>query len=140
MQGTLRTNNRDSRDKLVKRVEEVVSCVAKTYGGSAELQWISQVPPLICSSALTESVVRYLKELPIPGLSFYPGASASASEDFAVIAEAVPSAFLYLSAGFQDERGAYPAHNPKVRFNEAVCPIGVASLVHCAKRWLEDNA
>lgn len=57
-----------------------------------------------------------------------------------MIAEAVPSAFLYLSAGFQDERGAYPAHNPKVRFNEAVCPIGVASLVHCAKRWLEDNA
>lgn len=140
MQGTLRTNNRDSRDKLVRRIEEVAQAVAKVYGGSAELQWISQVPPLICSSALTESVVRYLKELPIPGLSFYPGASASASEDFAVIAEAVPSAFLYLSAGFQDERGAYPAHNPKVRFNEAVCPIGVASLVHCAKRWLEDNA
>ena len=140
LQGTLRTNNRDSRDKLVRRIEEVAQAVAKVYGGSAELQWISQVPPLICSSALTESVVRYLKELPIPGLSFYPGASASASEDFAVIAEAVPSAFLYLSAGFQDERGAYPAHNPKVRFNEAVCPIGVASLVHCAKRWLEDNA
>ena len=81
-----------------------------------------------------------MKAMNIPGAMPYPNVSASASEDFAVIAEAVPSAFLYLSAGFQDERGAYPAHNPKVRFNEAVCPIGVASLVHCAKRWLEDNA
>lgn len=140
MQGTLRTNNRGSRDKLVRRIEEVVPGVAKVYGGSAELEWISQVPPLICNPALTESVVRYLKELPVPGLRFYPGVSASASEDFAVVAEKVPAAFLYLSAGFPDERGAYPAHNPKVRFNEAVCPIGVASLVHCAKRWLEENA
>ena len=60
-----------------------------------------------------------------------------ASEDFAKIAERVPSAFLYLSAGFPDERGAYSAHNPKVRFNEEVCPIGAAAYAHCAARWLE---
>ncbi len=139
MQGTLRTNDRDSRKKLVGRIEEAAQAVAKVYGGSAELEWISQVPPLICDPVLTESVVRYMKELPIPSLSFYPGVCASASEDFAVVVEKVPSAFLYLSAGFPDEGGEYPAHNPKVRFNEAVCPIGVASLVHCAKRWLEEN-
>lgn len=51
----------------------------------------------------------------------------------------MPSAFLYLSAGFLDERGDAPAHNPKVRFNEEVCPIGVSCLTHCAIRWLEEN-
>ena len=28
--------------------------------------------------------------------------------------------------GFLDERGIYSAHNPKVRFNEDVCPVGAA--------------
>ena len=46
---------------------------------------------------------------------------------------------MYLSAGFPDERGDAPAHNPRVRFNEDVCPVGVSCLVHCAVRWLEEN-
>ena len=53
------------------------------------------------------------------------------------MAERVPSTFMYLSAGFEDERGEAPAHNPKVRFNEDVCAIGPACLALCATRWLE---
>ena len=76
-----------------------------------------------------------MEELPIPGLTPVPDSSASASEDFATIAEKVPSVFMYLSAGDTDERGDAPAHNPKVRFNEDVCPIGSACLAHSAVRW-----
>ena len=46
---------------------------------------------------------------------------------------------MYLSAGFLDERGDAPAHNPKVRFNEDVCPIGASALAHCATEWLKNN-
>ena len=44
--------------------------------------------------------------------------------------------FMYLSAGYMDDRGKYSAHNPKVQFNEDVCPIGAACLAHCATRYL----
>ena len=88
---------------------------------------------------MTDEMVRYMQELPIPGLTPVPNTSASASEDFAAIAEKVPSVFMYLSAGYMDERGDAPAHNPKVRFNEDVCPIGSACLAHCAVRWLEEH-
>lgn len=111
---------------------------AQVFGGSAGIEMISRVPPLVCDYHMTK-VVRYMQELPIPGLTPVPGTSASASEDFASIAEKVPSAYMYLSAGFMDERGDAPAHNPKVRFNEDVCPIGSACLAHCAVRWLEEH-
>ena len=137
MQGTLRTNDPAEREKLVRRLKEVVTKVAQVYNGTAEIEMISDVPPLICDPAFTTEMVGYMKELPIPGLTEYPGVVASASEDFAVIAEKVPSAFMYLSAGYLDERGAYGAHNPKAQFNEDVCPIGAACLAHCAVRWLE---
>lgn len=139
MEGTLRTDNAQIREKLVKRIKEVAELTAAVYGGSVEVESLSGVPPLVCNGDLTKEVLGYMRELSIPGFSEYPGICASASEDFAVIAEKVPSTFMYLSAGFLDERGAYSAHNPKVRFNEEVCPIGAACLAACAERWLETH-
>lgn len=139
LQGTLRTNDSASREKLVRRLKEVVHKTTEVFGGSAEVEMISEVPPLICDPAMTNEIVSYMEELPIPGLTPVPDTSASASEDFATIAEKVPSVFMYLSAGYMDERGDAPAHNPKVQFNENVCPIGSACLAHCAVRWLEEH-
>lgn len=139
LQGTIRTNEKEARELLVRRMKEVVEKTAEVYRGSATIEMISEVPPLVCDSKLTKEVVGYMEELKIPGLIPYPDVSSSASEDFAVIAEKVPSSFLYLSAGYLDERGDYPAHHPKVRFNEEVCPIGAACLTHCASRWLEEH-
>lgn len=139
LQGTIRTDNPEARALLVRRMKEAAERTAAVYGGTAEIEMISECPPLICDGALTREIVGYMKELPIPGLTPYPGISASASEDFALIAEKIPSVFMYLSAGYPDERGAYAAHNPKVQFNEDVLPIGAACFAHCAVQWLKNN-
>lgn len=139
LQGTIRTNKPEARELLVRRMKEVAERTAAVYTGTVDIEMISEVPPLICNPKLTDEVVGYMQELGIPGLTPYPGISASASEDFAVIAEKVPSTFMYLSAGYLDERGQYPAHHPKAQFNEDVCPIGAACLAHCASQWLKNN-
>lgn len=136
LEGTLRCDSREMREKLVGRLREVAENTAALWGGSGEVEMLSQVPPLLCDSELTKEMVGYLEELEIPGAAAVPGIRAGASEDFANITEQVPGTFLYLSAGFPDERGDAPAHNPKVRFNEDVLPIGTAVLAHCAIRWL----
>ena len=136
----IRTNKAEEREKLIRRLKEVAEGTAAVYGGTAEVKFPCGVPTLVCDAALTNEMVGYMKELPIPGLMGVPNISASASEDFALITEQIPSAYLYLSAGYLDERGEIPAHNPKVQFNEDVCPIGVAYLTHCAERWLETHA
>ena len=84
-------------------------------------------------------MAEYIDELDFQDKTAYKGISSSASEDFAVIAEKIPSAYFYLSAGFADERGEAPAHNPKVMFDENVLPIGAAAYAHCAERWLESD-
>ena len=139
LQGTIRTNKPEARELLVRRMKEVAEKTAAVYNGTVDIEMISEVPPLICNPKLSDEVVGYMQELGIPGLTPYPGISASASEDFAVIAEKVPSTFMYLSAGYLDERGQYPAHHPKAQFNEDVCPIGAACLAHCASQWLKNN-
>lgn len=137
LEGTIRTKDVASREKLVRRMKEVTQGVADAYGGSAEITILSEVPPLVCDPAFTKQMASFMAD--IPGMTGFGGLSSSASEDFASIAEKVPSAFIYLSAGFADSRGNYPAHNPKVRFNEDVCPVGAAGYATCAARWLKEN-
>ena len=136
LEGSLRTNDPATREKMVKRIRKICEQTAEMFGGSAEVSDLANVPPLVCNKAFTEQMVSYIEELDVPNLRGIANMSASASEDFAVIAEQIPSAFIYLSAGFEDERGEYSAHNPKVRFNEEALPIGTAMMAHCALRWL----
>lgn len=140
LEGTIRSNDPTNRELLVRRMKEVADKTAQVYGGSASIEMISEVPPLICDPALTEEMISYMQEMNLPNAQPYPGISASASEDFASIAEKVPSTFIYLSAGFTDNREVYPAHNPKVQFNEDVCPIGASCLAYCATQWLNNHA
>lgn len=139
LEGTLRTNDTHEREILVGKISGVANGIAEINGAKAEITPLSEVPPLICDSKFTEQIAGFMQEMNVPGMTPYPDMQANASEDFAIIAEKIPSAFIYLSAGFPDERGAYSAHNPKVRFNEEVCPIGASALAYCAVRWLETN-
>ena len=139
LQGTIRSNDKTNRELLVRRMKQVAIKTADVYGGTAEIEMLSEVPPLICDPKLTSEFAEYVKNMGVPGAYSYPGISASASEDFASIAEKIPSTFMYLSAGYPDERGAAPAHNPKVRFNEEVCSVGAASYAHCAIEWLKNH-
>ena len=138
--GTLRADTKEAQQKLMKRVKEVAEATAKVYGADTEVEIDAGGPPLICDPSTTKEFVGYMRELKLPGTMEYPNISASASEDFAFVAEQVPSTFMYLSSGYMDERGAYSAHNPKVQFNEEVLPRGAAYLAHCAQRWLEEHA
>ena len=139
LQGTIRSNDKPSRELLVRRMKEIAEKTAAVFGGTAEIEMLSEVPPLICDPKVTNEFVGYMGAMNIPGAMPYPGISASASEDFASIADKIPGTFMYLSAGFLDDRGLAPAHNPKVMFNEDVCPIGASSYAHCATEWLKNN-
>lgn len=139
MAGSLRAGDPQVPEFLFRCMARIAESTAKEFGGMAEVESLTAVPPLICNSEMVREVVRYMQELNVPGTVPYPNVSASASEDFAVLAAKVPSVFMYLSAGFQDERGEAAAHNPKVQFNEGVLPIGAAYLAHCAMRWLAEH-
>ena len=139
LEGTMRSDDRASREVLIRRMQEIAERTAAVYGGSVEIERPSGVPPLICDPGLTKEFVGYMADLNIPGAMAHAGISASAPEDFAAIAEQIPSTFIYLSAGYPDDRGLAPAHNPKVQFNEDVCPIGAACYAHCATEWLKHH-
>lgn len=139
MTGTIRCNDQRNRELMKKRLTELAEQTAAAYGGSAEVVWTSQVPPLVCDPKLVDDIVRYMGELEIPGMQGREGVVSCASEDFAVLTSRMPASFMYLSAGFPELENPAPSHNPAVRYNEEVLSIGAACYAQCAERWLEEN-
>lgn len=142
IQGTIRTRSQESFKYLEKRFPELVEDLAKTFRGQAQVTFLAKCPVLENPEEETKQIKGFLQEIAEDNFNLIdlPESLGGTSEDFAHYSNQVPSVFYYLMNPYQEEdRPLYPVHNPKVRFDEGMLPIGAASLAHAASRWLEEN-
>lgn len=139
IKGAVRTDDERVCQHIKQRMEQLVHSISGGYNTVATVQWTEGAPALKCDRDVTAAMVGYIGEMEIPHKKFADGMQASASDDFAFIAQKIPSAYIWLSAGFDSDKGKYTAHNPKVCFNEDALPIGAAVYAHCAARWMTEN-
>lgn len=132
LQGSLRSE--ENLEEKVKKIKSTLRQIADVHGGDVEMICTSRTPALLCNKKLTMQMAGYLKEL---DLIVKDGVKAKASEDFAYVAERIPTAYFYLTCGFTDTRGDHLAHDPKVQIDEEVLPIGAAAYAHCALKYLK---
>jgi amidohydrolase len=138
LQGTLRTFRKDVRERLTKRIREVVEGVAATYRCQAEYEELFSCSSVITDDAVTASVEKSIRKI-APQFHFLGRAHGMGSEDFAEITQRVPSSYVMMGAGPAQESKRLGQHNPKVEFNEDVLSIGAAIYAQVAKEWLEEN-
>ena len=135
LQGTLRTYNQSLREKLVRRMHEIVDAAAAMFGAQVDYEVLSSVPSCYTNPEVLAELRSYVDELEIPcGSEQY---MVTASEDAAFIAEKVPMAYLMLGA--KVEGNPFPHHNPKVLFDEKALPYGAAMHAQCAFNWLKNH-
>lgn len=147
MSGTLRTFDEELRAHVKQRMEEIVTGIAKAFRAEATIEYTSGCPTVQNDQNLCNDVTGYLQEMLGPQgamsttqmLGKSGGMKASGSEDFAFVSQKVPSVMLGLPAGNAQTGHMFPQHHPKVRFDESVMPIGCASFVYAAIRWLEEH-
>jgi len=139
LKGTMRSFSNKTREYLKKRIPEIVADVAKTYRAAAELEWLCDIPVLVNDNTFTDQIVGYLKSFSEEKFTFYEGEPTTGSEDFALIANKVPSCMFSLAAPDPNSDVKYALHNPRVIFDEDCFPMGSTALVESAVRWLENN-
>ncbi len=135
--GTFRTMDNSVRDLLFKRTEEVCKGIAAAFGVTVDIKYRVGVPCVYNEPEFTKEMVSYGDEIvPVSKqVNIING-----SEDFALIAEAIPkSTFLFLCAGSPEEGYNYPAHDPHMTLDEDTFRYGAALYAHCAQRWLANN-
>ena len=138
LQGTLRTFREDVRQRLLKRIREVVSGVAMTYRCQAEYEELFSCSSVITDDAVTAAVKKSAAKI-APRFHILDCAHGMGSEDFAEITQRVPSSYVMMGAGPEEEAKRLGQHNPKVEFNEAVLSVGAGIYAQAAADWLEEN-
>ena len=138
LQGTLRTFNPELRKQLIHRISEVVQNVSAAYRTKAEIEVLFDLPPVVCNPQLFGEMLKSIEEL--DGLVVEStDIRVMGSEDFAVIAERVPSIYIALGVQMEKTEDRYHLHNPKVRFNEDALALGTAIYAQVAQDWLENH-
>lgn len=140
LMGTIRTYNKEVREMLLTRLKEISEGIAKTFRAEATVEMSPNYTiPLISNKELAEFAVEELRKVLPADQVVCMRKSFPGSEDFAFIADQVPSLFVILGATIK--AGAeYGQHHPKVRFNEECLPIGAATHAYIAKEWLKSNS
>lgn len=144
MSGTIRTLKNETRAMVKDRMEAIVSTIATAFGAEAKVEWGSGCPVLMQNEALYKEAKGYLKGLEgvvvidVDELG-YSGAGGMGSEDFAHVANAVPSVFLGIPAGRPEDGYIHPQHHPKARFMDEALPCGAAAYAQVAMEWLKNN-
>lgn len=138
LQGTLRTFKKETRELLIRRIGEIVPAVGAAYRCKVEIEELSNIPSVICDPELSRQFLESIFELNAVE-EFEDGLRLMGSEDFACIAEKVPSAYFVLGAGVKDSSKWLGQHNPKIVFNEECLPTGAAIYAKVAIDWLKNN-
>lgn len=137
IEGTLRTLDQKVRRQTVRRIGEIAAGTAAVFGGSAELEVRSGVPPVINDPAMAafaaETVSAVLGEAAVIPRVAQPNMG---SEDFSLYLEHVPGAFLFLSSSDAALKTDIPHHNPQFNVDERVLWRGSAVLAALAERFL----
>lgn len=135
LSGTLRTMSKEVREAVKRRTEEILKATAKAFRGKVRIRYKSGCPALEndekMSDFLRESCVKVLGDERVYLSSEFPKGGVSGSEDFAYIAEKVPSVMVGICAGDHRTVGQ-PLHSPKVCFDETVMPYGAAVFAAAA--------
>ncbi|MEM8581134.1 MAG: M20 aminoacylase family protein [Pseudomonadota bacterium] len=127
--GTVRSFDPHVQEMVARRLAEIVSGQAASFGVEAECIYETGYPPAVNSEEETRLAVETAVE--ISGATQVDDASGRqmGAEDFAYMLEARPGAYLFLG------QGAGPSlHHPAYDFNDRIAPIGASYFARLVER------
>jgi amidohydrolase len=137
MIGTIRALDEDIRAKTIKRIEEIVANISKSFGASGEVIKIKEYIGLVNSDEVVdivkESVLDILRNDSIVDIT----KPRMGAEDFAYFADARPSAFYRLGCKNIEKGIIYGGHTSTFDIDEDAIPIGVAMQVSNVLKAME---
>ena len=139
LEGTARAHSRETRALLLRRLGELTEGVCAVFGARGTVEWMAQVPPLWNDPDLTGRMAGYARAVLGEGLVSEEPERLTASEDFSLVAERVPTAYLTIGTGRAEDGYLYGNHHPKVLYDEGVLPLGAAVLARCAEDFLREG-
>jgi len=134
--GTVRAFNREFRNSMPQRIEEIVKNVAAGYGCTAECDYYFGPSPLINDDQHLVDCARKAMDQVLGENAFVPVEKMTGAEDFSVYLEHVPGVFGFLGIKNEAKGVACINHHPGFVVDEDALKYGAAIYVNFAVNYL----
>ena len=140
MEGTIRTVQAETRERVVGLVRRIIEHTAQAHGATAEVNIIEGYPALVNDPGLADFAVGVARdsfghENVSTGLAISMG-----TEDFAYYAQRVPAVMIRLGLRPTDAKTCPALHTPHFDFNDEALPIGIRLFVALVLQIRTHNA
>ena len=136
LRGTMRTFGDDLRARLVARLPEFLSDLAKAYGGSLEIDWVSSAPAVVNDPQRTREFQKVAAEA-LGADNVIELEPVMGSEDMSLWLRAAPGVFFWVGAR-NEERGFDKAHHhPEFDIDEDSIETAILLLASGVERFLQ---
>lgn len=133
--GTARHYSTQVQDVLDKRITELAHGLAAAHGASADVQYLRGVPAVVNHPDQTDLAAAVAADLVGAG-EVRPHQPITGAEDFALMLQARPGAFMFIGGGTGPDGTSPNLHTPHFDFNDEIIPLGVAWWVGVVEREL----
>ena len=135
MIGTVRTLDPDMREMIIRRMTEMTEGLAKTYGGSATIDFQSNTSITYNDLELTEQMLPTLQE--VAGTDHVELVKATmGGEDFSYFQEEVPGFYFFLGGMAPGTTESYPHHTPDFMIDDDGLLLGVKTMTQLTIDYL----
>lgn len=137
MDGTCRTLDDSTREKVERLLREISEGIAKSFGGEAVVDYTRGVPSTVIDKDMYELVFSQAALAVGKDNVVKPEKPNMAGEDFAYYSRKVPSCFFWLGCS-KDSADNPPLHNNKFLPEEECMAYGIEVMLRSALSFLND--
>ena len=138
MVGTIRTLDYDMKEKLNKRMIEMVADIAKAYGGSATCEIKDATDITYNDPALVAQMLPTLQR--VAGKDEVVLAKAvTGAEDFSYFQREAPGFYFFLGGMTPGTTESFPHHTPDFLIDDAGMQLGVKAMTELTLDYLDET-
>ncbi|MGX7264304.1 M20 metallopeptidase family protein [Enterococcus crotali] len=123
IQGTVRTNSKEVRVFIQKRIEAIIAGICKMYDATYDLHYLLGYSEVNNDSAATDIVMAAAEKV-VGKERMFEAPKMMGGEDFSAYTDVKPGSFFILGGGTAAEGCDYMNHHPKFKIMEECFPVG----------------
>ncbi len=138
MIGTIRTLDYDMKDKLNKRMVEMVETIAQAYGGTATCEIKDATDITYNNPELVEQMLPTMKRV-AGEKNIQTQKAITGAEDFSYFQREAPGFFFFLGGMTPGNSESYPHHTPDFKIDDSGLLLGVKTLTEMSLDYLNSD-
>lgn len=134
--GTIRTLDFETRDFVLKRIEEIVAGITSGFRADYEIKFYDSYPPVINSREMVDKFIESARKIVDEDEINMMNESQMGGEDASFFFEKVPGTYFFLNTTERRNGEVYPLHNSRFQLDDSVLYKGSAVFAQASFDYL----